>query len=117
VQSKRFCLCNQERVRIEEDTVTRTLLSAAVLCLALSSAAIPSAAKAEPRALTDPELAGVTAGVAMPPIQINVNTTAQVAVAVPVAVAVCAVCDSPAVIAVAKGTAFNINLAQLVNSN
>lgn len=97
--------------------MVRGSLSALVLCIALSPAVFPLAAKAEPRVLTAPELAGVAAGaVSLPPIQINVNTNAQVAVAIPVAIAVCAVCKNPAVIAVAQGTAFNINLAKLVNA-
>jgi hypothetical protein len=97
--------------------VVRTPLSALVLSFALSSAVFPFATKADPRVLTAPELAGVTAGaVKLPPIQINVNTTAQVAVAIPVAIAVCAVCKNPAVTAVAQGTALNINLAKLVNA-
>jgi hypothetical protein len=94
----------------------RIPLSALVLCLALSPAVFPFAAKADSRVLTAPELAGVTAGaVRLPPIQINVNTNAQVAVAIPVAVAVCGICKG-APIAVAQGTAFNINLAKLVNA-
>ena len=97
--------------------MVRVPLSALVFCLALSPAVFPFAAKADPRVLTASELEGATAGaVSLPPIQINVNTTAQVAVAIPVAIAVCAVCKNPAVIAVARGTAFNINLAELVNA-
>jgi hypothetical protein len=99
-----------------EDKVVKGRLSALVICLALSPAVFPLAAKADSRVLTAPELAGVTAGVVkLPPIQINVATNAQVAVAVPIAVAVCAVCKRPNVIAVAQGTAFNINLADLTN--
>ena len=92
------------------------LLSALVFCIALSPAVLTFAANADSRVLTAPELARVTAGaVKLPPIQINVATNAQVAVAVPIAVAVCAVCKRPNVIAVAQGTAFNINLADLTN--
>ena len=91
-------------------------LSALALCLALLPAVFPFAAKADPRVLTAPELAGVTAGlVQLPPIQINVNTNAQVALAIPVAIAVCAVCRNPNVIALAEGRAFNINLARFTN--
>lgn len=96
--------------------MVRSMLSALVVCLALSPVVFP-VAKADPRVLTTPELEGVTAGaVKLPPIQINVNTTTQVAVAIPVAIAVCAVCKNPKVVAVAQGTAFNINLAKLVNA-
>ena len=97
--------------------MVKTPLSALAVCLALSSAVFPFAAKADPRVLTAPELAGVTAGalVQPPPIQINVNTNQQVALAIPIAVAVCAVCRNPSVIALAEGRAFNINLARLTN--
>jgi hypothetical protein len=96
--------------------VTRIPLSALALFFTLSPAVFPFAANADPRVLMAPELAEVTAGaVSLPPIQINVNTNAQVATAIPVAVAVCAVCKG-APIAVAQGSAFNINLASLINS-
>lgn len=90
-------------------------LSALVIGVALSSTVFPFAAEADPRVLTAPELAGVTAGLSLPPIQINVNTNAQVAVVTPIAIAVCAACRSPSLIAVAEGRAFNLNLAQLTN--
>jgi hypothetical protein len=96
--------------------VVKLPLSALAFCLALSPAVYPVAAKAEPRVLTAPELAGVTAGaVKLPPIQLNVNTTAQVAVAVPIAIAVCAACKNPIVTARAEGAAFNFNSANLAN--
>lgn len=96
--------------------VVKAPLSALVLCLALSPAVFPFTAKADPRVLTAPELAGVTAGaVQLPPIQINVNTNAQAAIAVPIAIAVCAACKNPTVVAVAEGAAFNLNSAELGN--
>lgn len=94
----------------------RVPLAALALCLAWSPAVFPFAAKADPRVLTAPELAGVTAGaVKLPPIPINVNATTQVAVAVPIVIAVCAVCKKPTVIALAEGAAFNFNSADLAN--
>jgi hypothetical protein len=99
-----------------EEIVGKVPLSALALCLALSSAVFPFAAKADPRVLTAPELAGVTAGlVTLAPIQINVNTNAQVALAVPIAIAVCGVCKNPTLVALAEGRAFNINRANLAN--
>ena len=52
-------------------------ISFLALCLALSPAVLPFAAKADPRVLTPPELAAVTAGnLILPPIQINLNNAA-----------------------------------------
>lgn len=96
--------------------VVKAPLTALALCLALSPAVFPFTAKADPRVLTAPELAGVTAGVVkLAPIQINVNATGQAAVAVPLAIAVCAACKNPTLIALAEGKAVNFNSAELTN--
>jgi hypothetical protein len=96
--------------------VTRTPVFASILCLALSPAVFPFAAKAEPRVLTAFELAAVTAGrVILPPVQINVNHTAQTARATAVSTAVCSACTNATVTASSSATAFNVNLAELTN--
>ena len=96
--------------------MARTLLFASVFCLALSPAVFPFAAKTDPRILTTPELAAVTAGrVVLPPSQINVNSTVQVARATAISTAVCAACNNATVTAFSDATAFNVDLAALTN--
>ena len=94
--------------------MTRTPHLTVVLCLALSPAVFPIAAKAEPRVLTAAELAAVTAGRAiLPSIQINVNNTVQIARATAVSIAICTTCTDATVTAFSEATAFN--LAELTN--
>lgn len=96
--------------------VARTPLFALVLCLALSPAVVPFAAKADPKVLTTSELALVTAGrVILPPAQINVNRTVQTARATATSTAVCSACTNATVTASSSATAFNVNLAELTN--
>ena len=96
--------------------MTRVPLAALAFCLALSPAAIPMGAKADPKVLTAPELAAVTAGrVVLPPIQLNLNATAQVANATAISIAVCAACGRANVAAISQAAAFNINAARLTN--
>ena len=96
--------------------VARPLLLASVLCLALSPAVAPFAAKADPRVLTTPELAAVTAGgVVRSLIQINRNSTMQLASATAASTVVCAACNNATVTAISNATAINVNLAELTN--
>jgi cobalamin biosynthesis protein CobT len=96
--------------------MTRTPHLTVVLCLALSPAVFPIAAKAEPRVLTAAELAAVTAGRAiLPSIQINVNNAVQIARATAVSIAICTTCTDATVTAFSEATAFNVNLAELTN--
>jgi hypothetical protein len=93
--------------------VTRTLVLTSALCVALLPAIFPFAAQAEPRVLTPPQLAAVTAG--RVPVQINVNRTAQIARASAVSTAVCSGCTNATVTASSSATAFNVNAADLTN--
>lgn len=95
--------------------MTRPSSTALAVPFALLLAAVPVVAKAEPRVLAGSELEMVTAGFLLPSIQINVNAVGQAAVATSVAIAVCAACENPTVQAVAPATAFNINIADLMN--
>ena len=70
----------RSRPKLGRKMVARTPIFVLVLCLALSPAVVPVAAKADPRVLTTSELAAVTAGrMILAPIQINLNHTVQVA--------------------------------------
>ena len=92
-------------------------ISLLALCLALSPAILPFAAKADPRVLTPPELAAVTAGrVMLPPIQINLNNVVQVARATAASIATCSQCINATVNASSAATAFNVNVAELTNA-
>jgi hypothetical protein len=96
--------------------VARTPLAALVLCLALASAVVPVAAKADPRILSAHELEAVTAGrTILAPIQINLNHTVQVARATAVSTAVCSACINATVTAFSQATASNVNVAELTN--
>jgi hypothetical protein len=92
-------------------------ISFLALFLALSPAVLPFAAKADPRVLTPPELAAVTAGrVILPPIQINLNNTVQAARATAASIAICSRCTNATVTASSAATAFNVNVAELTNA-
>lgn len=89
---------------------------AAILCLGLSAAIFPLAAQADPRVLTEGELAAVTAGGTLVPLmQINLNETVQVARATATSTAICSGCINATVTAVSEATAFNSNAAELTN--
>jgi hypothetical protein len=95
--------------------LARTPLFALVLCLALASAVVPVAAKADPRVLTTSELALVTAGRVILPVA-QINRTVQTARASAISTAVCSACTNATVTASSSATAFNVNLAeQLTN--
>jgi hypothetical protein len=92
-------------------------ISLVALCLALSPSVLPFAAKADPRVLTPPELAAVTAGsVILPPIQINLNDTVQGARATAASIAICLRCTNATVKASSTATASNVNVAELTNA-
>jgi hypothetical protein len=96
--------------------VARTTLVVSVLCLALSSAVVPVATKADPRILSAHELEAVTAGRTIrAPIQINLNNTAQVARATAISSAVCIACNNAMVTAFSQAAASNVNVAELTN--
>lgn len=96
--------------------MARTPIFVLVLCLALASAVVPVAAKADPRVLTTFELAAVTAGrTILAPIKINLNHTVQVARATSVSTAVCIACINATVTAFSQATASNVNVAELTN--
>lgn len=96
--------------------MARALIVASILCLALSPAVLPSAAKADPRVLSASDLEAVTAGrVILPPIQINLNNSVQVARATAISTAICVACINATVTAVSEASAFNVNMAELTN--
>ena len=102
-------------IQNREGTMSR--ISFLALCLALSSSVLPFAAKADPRVLTRPELAAVTAGgVILPSIQINLNNTVQEARATAASIAICSRCTNATVKASSAATAFNVNVAELTNA-
>jgi hypothetical protein len=100
-------------------------LVATALCFAVSAIGVPFAVKAEPRLLTAAQLDLVSAGHALPELEVplidiylegmdvgvgNINITAQVAQAIASATASCVLCRGD-VIATALATANNLNLA------
>ena len=99
-----------------EETVIRPFVCASILCLGLSPAVLPFAAKADPRVLTDWQLAAVTAGGTIVPLmQINLNETVQIARATATSTAICSGCINATVRAFSEATAFNSNVAGLTN--